>query len=127
MTGERNAQIIKLWNEGLSARAVAEQVGVSQPLVSSLILRRRASGEITRPKVSGPRNEERNARIVMLWNDGLSSKEIADRIGVTKNVVLAAIVKHRALGDITRSMVYSRSDRGRLGIIARFGFRRKRK
>ena len=70
-------------------------------------------------------NDERNAKIVALWNKGLSAKEVAGLVGCTKNVVLAAIVKHRALGDITRPMVYSRGDRGRLGIIARYGYRRK--
>ena len=72
-------------------------------------------------------NEERNAKIVRCWNSGLSAREVAKLVGVTKNVVLAAVVKHRALGDITRPMVESRAERGRLGIIARYGVRRKRK
>jgi hypothetical protein len=72
-------------------------------------------------------NDERNAKIVRLWNSGLSAKEIGLSLGVTKNAVLAAIVKHRALGDITRPMVYSRAERGRLAIIARYGLIRKKK
>lgn len=70
-------------------------------------------------------NDERNAKIVKLWNQGLTGGEVSRALGVTKNVVLAAIVKHRALGDIIRPMVYSRSERGKLGIIARYGIRRK--
>ena len=71
-------------------------------------------------------NDERNARIVMLWNGGYSTGDVARALGVTKNVVLAAVVKHRNLGDITRPMVESRGERGRLGIIARYGLRRRR-
>ena len=71
-------------------------------------------------------NDERNLKIVRLWNSGLSAKEVGAMLGVTKNVVLAAVVKHRALGDITRPMIYSRGERSKLAIIARFGFRRKK-
>ena len=125
MNDERNAQIIRLWNEYLSAREIAEKIGVSTHLVDALIFRRRASGEVTRPKVSASRNDERNAKIVALWNKGLSAKEVSDLMGCTKNVVLAAVVKHRALGDITRPMVESRSERAKLAVIARRGLRRK--
>ena len=71
-------------------------------------------------------NDERNAKIVKLWNSGLSAKEVGIALGVTKNTVLAAVVKHRALGDITRFPVYSRGERSRLAIIARYGFKSKR-
>ena len=124
MKDERDALIIRLWNEGLSARVVAERLGVSATLVSALILRRRASGEVTRLK-RGLKNIERNYRIVDLWNKGYCTSEVARHVGCTKNAVLATIVKHRALGDITRPMVESRGDRGRLGIKARYGYRRK--
>jgi hypothetical protein len=72
-------------------------------------------------------NEERNYRIVILWNKGYRTSEIARDVGCTNNMVLATIVKHRNLGDITRPMVKSCSDRGRLGIIARYGFRKEKK
>ena len=72
-------------------------------------------------------NDERNAKIVRLWNSGLSTGEVAKHVGCTKNMVLAAVVKHRNLGDITRPMIESRAERGHLGIAARFGIRRKRK
>ncbi|CAB4156073.1 GcrA cell cycle regulator [uncultured Caudovirales phage] len=60
-------------------------------------------------------NDERNAKIVKLWNSGLSAREVAKQMGCTKNVVLGAVVKHRALGDITRPAIYSRSERSKLG------------
>lgn len=59
-------------------------------------------------------NDERNAKIVKFWNSGLSAREVAALVGVTKNVVLGAVVKHRALGDITRPMVESYSERSKL-------------
>lgn len=127
MDDERNSMIVKMWNDGLPANFVAKSLGVSSSLVYSLIRRRRCFGEITRPKVTKWTNDVRNEKIVLLWNRGMSAKEVADLVGVTKNVVLAAVVKHRALGDITRPMVHSRGERSKLAIIARFGIRRKRK
>lgn len=59
-------------------------------------------------------NDERNAKIVRLWNIGYSAREVAGQVGCTKNVVLAAVVKHRALGDITRPIVESHSERSKL-------------
>jgi len=70
-------------------------------------------------------NEERNYRIVNLWNKGYCTSEVARDVGCTKNVVLSAIVKHRNLGDITRPTVKSYSSRGRLGNIAKYGYKRK--
>lgn len=72
-------------------------------------------------------NEERDYRIVNLWNKGYCTSEVARDVGCTKNVVLATIVKHRALGDIVRPMVESYSERGQLGNIAKYGIRRKKK
>ena len=72
-------------------------------------------------------NEERNYRIVNLWNKGYCTSEVAMDVGCTKNVVLATIVKHRALGDIVRPMVESYSERGQLGNIAKYGIRKKKK
>jgi hypothetical protein len=71
-------------------------------------------------------NEERNYRIVDLWNRGYCAGEVAKDVGCTKNVVLSAIVKHRNLGDITRPMVEGYSERGRLGNIVKYGFRKKK-
>ena len=59
-------------------------------------------------------NDERNAKIVKLWNIGYSAREVAQQVGCTKNMVLAAVVKHRALGDITRPIVESYSERSKL-------------
>ena len=72
-------------------------------------------------------NDERNAKIVKFWNSGLSTGEVALHVGCTRNVVVATVSKHRELGDITRPMIHSLSERGRLGMAARFGIRRKRK
>lgn len=72
-------------------------------------------------------NEERNYRIVNLWNKGYCTGEVAKDVGCTKNVVLSTIVKHRNLGDIVRPMVESYSERGQLGNIAKYGIRRRKK
>ena len=70
-------------------------------------------------------HEERNHRIVNLWNKGYCTSEVARDVGCTKNMVLAAVVKHRNLGDITRPMVESYSERGALGNIAKYGYKRR--
>jgi hypothetical protein len=72
-------------------------------------------------------NEERNYRIVDLWNKGYCTSEVARDVGCTKNVVLSAIVKHRKLGDIMRPTVESYSDRGRLGNVIKYGLGRKKR
>lgn len=126
MNEERNAQIIKMWNEGSTGSFIAKSLGIPETLVWSLIFRRRSSGEITRPKASRSRNHERNMKIVKLWNGGYSIGQVARATDVTKNVVIGVVVKYRALGSITRPMVESRGERGKLGIIARYGIRRHR-
>jgi hypothetical protein len=72
-------------------------------------------------------NEERNYRIVDLWNKGYCTSEVARDVGCTKNMVLATVVKHRNLGDITRPMVESYSERGILGNLAKYGVQVRRK
>ena len=72
-------------------------------------------------------NNERNAKIVRCWNSGLSTGEVARHVGCTRNVVVATVSKQRELGEITRPMVHSYSEKGRLGMAARFGIKRKRK
>jgi hypothetical protein len=71
-------------------------------------------------------NDERNTKIVRLWNNGYSTGEIARALAITKNTVTGAIVKHRALGDITRPTIDDYSERGRLGNIAKWGLRRRK-
>lgn len=126
MNDERDAEIMRQWNAGLSSSAIARALGVSASLVSSLVRRRRLLGETTRTRAANSANVERNYKIVNLWNKGYCTSEVARHVGCTRNMVLATVVKHRALGDITRPMVESRSERGKLAIIARFGIRRKR-
>jgi len=125
MNDERNAKIVKLWNSGLSAKQVALSLKVSPKTVEAVLHRKRASGAVLRSK--SVIDEARNAKIVRLWNSGLNTGEVANHVGCTKNMVLATVVKHRALGDITRPMVESRGERGKLGIIARYGVRSHRK
>jgi hypothetical protein len=128
MNKERNERIVRLWNDGLSASKIALQLNLSASLVDAVIWRRRRShGDVTRSMAVRFRRDERNMKIVRLWNSGLSAKEVAGLVGCTKNVVLATVVKHRELGDIARPAIYSRSERGRLGIRARFGVKIKKR
>jgi hypothetical protein len=71
------------------------------------------------------RNEERNAEIIRLWNDGVASRDIVRRMGgITKNVIIGVVNRNRNL--VTRPMVYCNREKGRMSAIVRWGFKRRR-
>jgi len=57
MNEERDAEIIKLWNENLSAKVIGEQLGITKNIVIGIVTRARPLGLITR--ASGPSLRER--------------------------------------------------------------------
>lgn len=103
---ERNKKIIALWNDGKTTSQIGAELGITPGAVGSVVSRARAKGLITRAEgyELPPGYAERNAKIVKLWNLGHSTGEVAKAVGVTNGVVLATVVKHRALGDIIRPM-----------------------
>jgi hypothetical protein len=60
MNEKRDAEIIKLWNESLSAKTIGEQLGVTKNIVIGIITRSRPLGLITR--ASGPSLQERMSK-----------------------------------------------------------------
>ena len=52
-------------------------------------------------------NHERNAEIIRLWNLEISSKDIAARLSITKNIVIGVVTRERESGSgrITRIKV----------------------
>ena len=70
---------------------------------------------------------ERNAEIVRLWNLNITAQEIGKRLGITRNTIIGVVTRARALGYITRPMVMSASEKGRMGNLVKYGYRRKKK
>jgi DNA-binding CsgD family transcriptional regulator len=70
---------------------------------------------------------ERNAEIVRLWNLNITAQEIGKRLGVTRNTIIGVVTRARVLGHITRPMVMSASEKGRMGNIVKYGYKRKTK
>lgn len=67
---------------------------------------------------------ERNEQIIRLWNDGVASRDIVQRMGITKNVIIGVVNRNRDY--ITRPMVFCNREKGRMSAIVRWGFKRRR-
>lgn len=68
---------------------------------------------------------ERNAEIVRLWNLNVTAQDIGKKLGVTRNTIIGVVTRARALDLITRPMVMSPSQKGRMGNIVKYGFRKR--
>jgi len=68
---------------------------------------------------------ERNAEIIRLWNANISAQQIGKKLAVTRNTIIGVVTRARALDLITRPMVMSPSQKGRMGNIVKYGFRKK--
>ena len=70
---------------------------------------------------------ERNIEIINLWNDNVTAQQIGKKLAVTRNTIIGVVTRARALGYITRPMVFSASEKGRMGNLVKYGYRRKKK
>jgi hypothetical protein len=68
---------------------------------------------------------ERNAEIIRLWNANISAQQIGKKLAVTRNTIIGVVTRARALDLITRPMVMSPSQKGRMGNIVKYGYRKK--
>jgi hypothetical protein len=58
----------------------------------------------------------------------ITAQEIGKRLGgVTRNTIIGVVTRARSLGYITRPMVMSASEKGRMGNIVKYGYRRKKR
>ena len=69
--------------------------------------------------------DERNAEIVRLWNLNVTAQDIGKKLGVTRNTIIGVVTRARVLGHITRPMVMSASEKGRMGNIVKYGYKRR--
>ena len=70
---------------------------------------------------------ERNAEIIEMWNLNFTAQAIGEKLGITRNTIIGVVTRARALGYITRPMVMSASEKGRMGNLVKYGYRRKKK
>jgi hypothetical protein len=70
---------------------------------------------------------ERNIEIINLWNDNVTAQAIGKKLGVTRNTIIGVVTRARELGYITRPMVMSASEKGRMGNLVKYGYRRKKR
>ena len=67
----------------------------------------------------------RNAEIVRLWNLNITAQQIGKKLAVTRNTIIGVVTRARVLGHITRPMVMSASEKGRMGNIVKYGYKRR--
>src|SRR6516164_2718692 len=91
-TAERLAQLRALWKQGLDNDALATQLGdaVTREAVGTALRRHGMHSHLPKrtPQFWTP---PRLARLRSLWQQGLSSAAIADKIGTTGNGVTNAL------------------------------------
>ena len=76
--------------------------------------------------VEGETMNERNIEIINLWNDNVTAQAIGKKLGVTRNTIIGVVTRARSLGYITRPMVMSASEKGRMGNIVKYGYRKNK-
>jgi hypothetical protein len=74
----------------------------------------------------GETMNERNIEIINLWNDNVTAQAIGKKLGVTRNTIIGVVTRARELGYITRPMVMSASEKGRMGNIVKYGYRKNK-
>ena len=94
---ERNSEIIRLWNSGMSQIQIAEKFHISQGRISIVLKQARENEIEVRKANTGRKNvediEKLEAEIVELWNSGMPRKEISDKIHVSNRTIANALEK----------------------------------
>ena len=85
-TSARNARILELYNAGMTMKDIAAEVGVSANY-PGMILKSMGIERPSKPQVFRHRPSADAEKVVALWNQGLSVKHIAERLGVTSKCV----------------------------------------
>ena len=86
----QHEKIIEWINEGLTQEEIAQKLEVSQTAINYHVKKLRAEGKLPKSKKTRNNSEEREKRyeqIIQWYNEGLSQREMAQRLGITKSVV----------------------------------------
>jgi hypothetical protein len=128
-TDERTEELKKLWSEGLSASAIARQIGgVTRNSVLGKV--HRLSGLCAPRKVGsggGPRRKYDHERVVTLWAEGKSLADIAVLCALPSPHRASGIVqafRHRGDSRAARRVAKRQSELGTRGIFLREARRR---
>lgn len=87
LTNEEKAQMISLWNQGLSTREIAKQIGRGKTTVNNFL-------SIEGLVVSDKLTEEQKQTILELKKQGLNCVEIGKQIGRTNKTVSAFLTRN---------------------------------
>jgi GcrA cell cycle regulator len=82
----RNAAIVDRVSSGMSMKAVAAEFGLTPERIRQILIRATNGERECRP-ASVPWPEEREQRLRVLWDEGLSITTIGRRLGVSRNAV----------------------------------------
>ena len=88
---KRREEIARLYNEGKTVKEIAEELGVTIATVYNAIKVLEAEEKIERHKVRRKKNTakvtKRREEIARLYNEGKTAKEIAEELGISKQIV----------------------------------------
>lgn len=98
---ERNAEIIERWNEGEPEWYIAEEMGLDGIAVRSVVqIARRHGGQVA---LHRKRNRTDWSEIEQLYREGLTYREIGERLGISFKNAAARVSTMRAAGiDLPR-------------------------
>lgn len=90
---ERNAEILKLHNDGLSHRKIGERFNIGPKAVERIVRRGRKNNLVGEPRrgVSTPRKQQRNQQIADLYNEGNTPSKIAQTLNLPVTTVTGAL------------------------------------
>ena len=114
---ERNRRIVERWNEGANGPEIAEEFGMSDGRVSTIISEARKKDPSVR---SGQvDNHQRDLVILERWNQGAAGKEIAEELGMNRAAVSHVVCRARKKDPSVRSVQDDNHQRN-LVILERF-------
>ncbi len=103
---ERRERIISLYNKGMRLKDIAEIEGVSMPTIARDIEQLVKAGKIKKKKTFKEKRyqemEERRERIIPLYDNGMSIKDIAEIEGVSKPTIANDIKQLMKAGRVKK-------------------------
>jgi DNA-binding CsgD family transcriptional regulator len=100
--GERNEEILAMWNKGEPGWFIGEQLGMSETAVLSWINNQRLRKGEDIP-LRRARDRDRWDEIASLWCEGLTQREIGERLGLTGRDIGGRVQNMRLAGiDLPR-------------------------
>lgn len=113
---KRAREATKLYKSGLSINGVAGRLGVSASKAYSILI---DAGVKMRPSGlrvdAQPALNERNAKIIALYRDGLTLKEIGDMTGITRERVRQILKRARVKARPRKQTIAILKARGKWG------------